>query len=156
MQSEPRGLLISPIKDGTVIDHIRAGAALTVLRMLNITGQTDEELSIATNVTSMTDGKEGKKDIVKVSNRELSKEEVDRIALISPHATINIIRDYIVVEKKGVETPKLLSGIVRCTNAGCITNANEPINSAFEVTEEGLHCLYCDTLITTDIESHII
>jgi len=156
MQNEPRGLLISPIKDGTVIDHIRAGAALTVLRMLGITGQTDEELSIATNVTSMTGGQEGKKDIVKVSNRELSKEEVDRIALVSPQATINIIRDYIVVEKKGVETPKLLSGIVKCTNAGCITNDNEPIKSAFEVTEEGLHCLYCDTVITTDIESHII
>ncbi|WFN35539.1 aspartate carbamoyltransferase regulatory subunit [Methanogenium sp. S4BF] len=156
MESGPRGLLISPIKDGTVIDHIRAGAALTVLRMLGITGQTDEELSIATNVTSMTGGQEGRKDIVKVSNRELSKEEVDRIALISPHATINIIRDYIVVEKKGVETPKLLYGIVRCTNAGCITNANEPIQSAFEVTEDGLHCLYCDTVITTDLENHII
>jgi aspartate carbamoyltransferase regulatory subunit len=148
--------MISPIKDGTVIDHIHAGAALTVLRMLGITGNTDEELSIATNVASMAGGQEGKKDIVKVSNRELSKEEVDRIALISPHATINIIRDYIVVEKKGVETPKLLYGIVRCTNAGCITNANEPIKSAFEVTEQGLHCLYCDTLITTDIENHII
>lgn len=156
MEDEPRGLLISPIKDGTVIDHIRAGAALTVLRMLGITGQTEEELSIATNVTSMTAGREGKKDIVKVSNRELSKEEVDRIALLSPEATINIIRDYIVVEKKGVETPKLLYGIVRCTNAGCISNANEPIKSAFEVTDAGLHCLYCDTVISTDIESHII
>ncbi|GAB7015654.1 aspartate carbamoyltransferase regulatory subunit [Methanogenium cariaci] len=156
MEDKPRGLLISPIKDGTVIDHIRAGAALTVLRVLGITGQTDEELSIATNVTSMTGGQEGRKDIVKVSNRELSKEEVDRIALISPHATINIIRDYIVVEKKGVEIPTHLSGIVRCTNAGCITNANEPIHSSFEVTEAGLHCLYCDTVITTDIESHII
>ncbi|MDE4907603.1 aspartate carbamoyltransferase regulatory subunit [Methanogenium marinum] len=156
MENEPRGLLISPIRDGTVIDHISAGAALTVLRMLDITGQTDEELSIATNVTSMTSGHEGKKDIVKVSNRELSKEEVDRIALISPHATINIIRDYIVVEKKGVEIPKFLSGIIRCTNAGCITNDNEPIKSAFEVTEEGLHCLYCDTVITTNPENHII
>lgn len=156
MKSKSKGLMISPIKDGTVIDHIHAGAALTVLRMLGITGNTDEELSIATNVASMAGGQEGKKDIVKVSNRELSKEEVDRIALISPHATINIIRDYIVVEKKGVETPKLLYGIVRCTNAGCITNANEPIKSAFEVTEQGLHCLYCDTLITTDIENHII
>ncbi len=57
MEDKPRGLLISPpIKDGTVIDHIRAGAALTVLRVLGITGQTDEELSIATNVTSMTGG----------------------------------------------------------------------------------------------------
>jgi aspartate carbamoyltransferase regulatory subunit len=155
MKSKAEGLMISPIKDGTVIDHIHPGAALIVLRMLGITGKTNQELSIATNVASMTNGQDGKKDIVKVSNRELSKEEVDRIALVSPHATINIIRDYIVVEKKGVESPKVLYGIVKCTNPGCITNANEPIRSAFEVTEEGLHCLYCDTLINTDLENHI-
>lgn len=147
------GLLISPIRNGTVIDHITAGEALNVLRILGITGSTRECLSIATNVESK---RLGKKDIVKIENRELRTEEVDRIALIAPHAKINIIRDLQVVEKKGVEIPRVLRGVVRCPNPGCITNTNEPVESTFEVLDKGLHCLYCDWLIKNDIANHII
>jgi len=146
-------LIVGRIREGTVIDHITAGEALNVLKILGITGTTDESLSIATNVSS---GKVGRKDIVKVEGRELRKEEVDRIALIAPRATINIIRDYEVVEKKGVEIPRSLVGVVRCPNPGCISNTSEPIESRFEVVERGLHCLYCDWLITKDIAGHII
>ena len=153
-QKDPsRGLLVSPIRNGTVIDHITAGEALNVLRILGITGSTRECLSIATNVGSK---RLGKKDIVKIERRELRTEEVDRIALIAPHAKINIIREYRVVEKKGVEIPKVLRGVVRCPNPGCITNTNEPVESTFEVLEKGLHCLYCDWLIKDDIANYII
>lgn len=147
------GLVISPIRNGTVIDHITAGEALNVLRILGITGSTPECLSIATNVGSK---RMGKKDIVKIENRELRTEEVDRIALLAPQAKINIIRDYKVVEKKGVEIPEVIRGVVRCPNPGCITNTNEPVASTFEVLEKGLHCLYCDWLIKDDIANHII
>lgn len=146
-------LIVGRISEGTVIDHITAGEALNVLKILGITGTTTECLSIATNVSS---GKVGKKDIVKVEGRELRKEEVDRIALIAPRATINIIRDYEVVEKKGVDIPRSLTGVVRCPNPGCISNTSEPIESRFEVVDRGLHCLYCDWLITRDIAGHII
>jgi aspartate carbamoyltransferase regulatory subunit len=146
-------LIVGRIREGTVIDHITAGEALNVLKILGITGTTTECLSIATNVSS---GKVGKKDIVKVEGRELRKEEVDRIALIAPRATINIIRDYDVVDKKGVEIPRSLTGVVRCPNPGCISNTSEPIESRFEVVERGLHCLYCDWLITKDIAGHIV
>ncbi|MFA5614980.1 MAG: aspartate carbamoyltransferase regulatory subunit [Methanoculleus sp.] len=148
-----RGLLVSPIRNGTVIDHITAGEALNVLKILGITGSTRECLSIATNVESK---RLGRKDIVKVENRELRKEEVGRIALIAPHAKINIIREYQVVEKKGVKIPKILKGVVRCPNPGCITNSSEPTESTFEVLEAGLRCFYCDWLIKNDIASHII
>ncbi|MCM2466173.1 aspartate carbamoyltransferase regulatory subunit [Methanoculleus oceani] len=148
-----RGLLVSPIRNGTVIDHITAGEALNVLRILGITGSTPECLSIATNVESK---RMGKKDIVKIENRELRTEEVDRIALLAPQAKINIIREYKVVEKKGVEIPEVLRGVVRCPNPGCITNTNEPVESTFEVLPKGLHCLYCDWLIKDDIANHII
>jgi len=147
------GLLVSPIRDGTVIDHITGGEALNVLRMIGITGYTSESLSIATNVKSP---KMATKDIVKIENRELRKEEVDRIALIAPQASINIIRNYQVFQKKGVETPAFLVGIVRCPNPGCISSTNEPIESRFEVLAKGLRCLYCDWLITEDITSHIV
>lgn len=149
----PRQLLVSPIKDGTVIDHITAGEALNVLKILGITGTTSERLSIATNVASRD---MRRKDIVKIENRELMTEEVDRIALIAPRATINIIRDYRVVEKKGVEIPSMLIGVVRCPNPGCISNTDEPIESRFEVLEKGLRCCYCDNLITREIARHII
>ena len=150
---ENRTLLVSQIKDGTVIDHITAGEALNVLTILGIAGTTTESLSIATNVASR---KEGKKDILKIERRELRKEEVDRIALIAPHATINIIRDYEVVEKKGVTIPRVIRAVVKCPNPGCISNSNEPIESSFEVLAKGLHCCYCDWMITKDIASHII
>jgi aspartate carbamoyltransferase regulatory subunit len=147
------GLLVRRIKNGTVIDHIDGGEALNVVKILGITGATQEALSIATNVQSRN---MGRKDIVKLTNRELSKEEVNRIALISPKATINIIRNFKVFEKKGVEIPTLIEGIVQCPNPGCISNTNEPIKSKFEVLPKGLHCLYCDWVITKDLTSHII
>jgi aspartate carbamoyltransferase regulatory subunit len=147
------GLLISPIHNGTVIDHITGGEALNVLKIIGITGATTESISVATNVKS---SKIGKKDIVKIENRELCKEEVDRIALIAPHATISIIRNFDVYEKKGVMIPDLLVGVVRCPNPGCISNTNEPVPSKFEVMQKGLHCLYCEWMITDDIASHIL
>jgi len=150
---ENEGLLVRRIRNGTVIDHIEAGEALNVVKILGITGSTQESLSIATNVPSRD---MGHKDIVKLGNRELSKEEVDRIALISPHATINIIRNFKVFEKKGVEIPGLIIGVVKCPNPGCISNTHEPIQSKFEVTKKGLHCIYCDWVITQDITGHII
>lgn len=153
--SQPQGkaLLISPIRNGTVIDHITAGEALNVLKILGITGSTIECLSIATNVAS---GRIGRKDIVKIENRELKREEVDRIALIAPRATINIIRNFEVCEKKGVKIPPVLKGVVRCPNPGCISNTKEPIQSTFEVTPKGLRCLYCDWVITRNIANYII
>ena len=148
----PQGLLINPIKNGTVIDHITSGEALNVLKIIGITGTTTESVSVATNVSS---GKIGKKDIVKIENRELRKEEMDRIALIAPRVSINIIRDFKVYAKGGVERPKFLLGVVSCPNPGCITNAHEPVSSRFEVLPNGLHCMYCDWLITNDITGHM-
>ncbi len=147
------GLLINAIQNGTVIDHITGGEALIVLRILGITGSTDECVSVATNVVSSA---LGRKDVVKIENRELKDEEVDRIALIAPKATINIIRERRVVEKKGVDIPDTLIGVLKCPNPCCITNTNEPVNSRFSVQGRRLICTYCDTVIGSDIPSHII
>ena len=152
-KQENESLTVRRIRNGTVIDHIAAGEAINVVKILGITGTTTEALSIATNVPSK---QMEKKDIVKLNDRELSKEEVDRIALISPHATINIIRNFKVCEKKGVEIPDFVEGLVRCPNPGCITNTNEPIKSRFSVMEKGLKCAYCDWIIGHDITSFII
>jgi aspartate carbamoyltransferase regulatory subunit len=136
-------LKITPIKDGTVIDHITPGRALKVLRVLNLPESTSSVVSILMNVM----GKKGKKDIVKVENRELDPKELDKIALIAPRATINIIRDYEVVKKHTVEIPDEVVGITRCSNPTCISNAREPVESRFHVISKDpprIRCYYCE------------
>lgn len=152
-QEPKRTLVISTIQNGTVIDHINAGEALIVLRILGITGSTEECVSVATNVISKV---RTKKDVVKIENRELKAKEVDRIALVAPDATINIIRNYRVIEKKGVIIPSVLTGVLKCPNPCCITNTNEPVMSRFEMQGKKAVCSYCDAVISSDISAHII
>ena len=142
-----RTLLIRKIENGTVIDHITAGYALDVLRILGIRGREGNVISIAMNVPSR---KLGRKDIVKIEDRELRPEEVDRIALIAPQATINIIRDFAVAEKKRVTLPEVIVGIVKCANPTCISNSNEPVTPQLNVVQRSpllLRCHYCGTLM---------
>ncbi|RLF29638.1 MAG: aspartate carbamoyltransferase regulatory subunit [Thermoplasmata archaeon] len=138
-------LKIQPIRNGTVIDHITAGQAVKVLHILGIPGSTSSSIvSVAMNVRSRI----GRKDIVKVENRELDRHEVDKIALIAPKATINIIRNYEVVEKHRVELPDEIVGIVRCSNPTCISNSpQEPVKSKFLVISKDpprIKCYYCE------------
>ncbi len=142
-----RTLLIRKIENGTVIDHITAGYALDVLRILGIRGREGNVISIAMNVPSR---KLGRKDIVKIEDRELRPEEVDRIALIAPQATINIIRDFAVAEKKRVTLPEVIVGIVKCANPTCISNSNEPVTPQLNVVQRSpllLRCHYCGTIM---------
>ncbi len=148
-------LKIPRIKDGTVIDHITAGNAVKVLRILGIPEGSSSVVSVAMNVKSRL----GKKDIVKVENRELDPYEVDKIALVAPKATINIIRDYEVAEKHRVELPDELIGIARCSNPTCVSNAKgEPVKSRFKVISRDplrIKCYYCEREIE-DISERII
>ena len=140
-------LRVEKISEGTVIDHISAGYSLTVFRMLGLSGKEDNVVSILMNVPSK---KLGVKDVLKIENRELNPSEVDKIALIAPHATINIIRDYSVAKKKSVRLPKVIRGPIRCPNPTCISNANEPVISTFMVVREDplcLRCHYCNRLL---------
>jgi aspartate carbamoyltransferase regulatory subunit len=136
-------LRVSKIKSGTVIDHITSGHALDVIKILGITGRTGGVVTVAMNIPSQ---KLGGKDMVKVEGRELKSEEVDKIALLAPHATINIVRDYKAVEKQRVKLPSVIRGIVNCANPACVSNSDEPIQSTFYVEREEplrLKCHYC-------------
>ncbi len=153
---EPRELRVKPIRNGTVIDHIAGGQALNVLKILGISGTTDATVSVVMNVES---GKLGRKDIVKVEDRELLEEELNRIALIAPAATINIIRDYEVVEKRLVDLPDEIVGVVRCQNPSCISNTSEPIKSRMLVKARNpvlLRCIYCEQPLTDKIADYLI
>jgi len=147
-----RQLRVSKIENGTVVDHITGGQALNVLALLGIDGSTGEAVSVAMNVPS---DRLGRKDVVKVENRELSDAELDVLSLIAPEATINIIRSYDVVEKKRVERPERVVGVLACRNRECITNTNEPVDAKFEVLPDGVRCEYCGAIIREDLADHL-
>ncbi|HLM90811.1 MAG TPA: aspartate carbamoyltransferase regulatory subunit [Thermoplasmata archaeon] len=140
-----RELRIAAIKNGTVIDHIGNGLAIDVLRIINARGlDRDSTVSVGIHVRS---GKLGWKDIVKVENMELSARKVNAIALIAPTATISIIRDFKVQEKRPVDLPDTIVGVVTCPNPSCISNQGEPIESEFRVTRRRpvvLTCVFCE------------
>jgi aspartate carbamoyltransferase regulatory subunit len=151
MSDNDRELRVSKIKNGTVIDHVPGGQALKVLAILAIDAG-GETVSVGMNVPSE---KLGRKDIVKVEGHELSQNEVDVISLIAPEASINIIRDFDVVEKSRVVRPDHVTDVLACPNRNCITTRDEPIDSEFDVLDDGVRCVYCDTIIREELTDHI-
>ncbi|MEM0016191.1 MAG: aspartate carbamoyltransferase regulatory subunit [Saccharolobus sp.] len=148
--SKQEELIVSKIKDGTVIDHIPAGRALSVLKILGIKGDEGYRIALVMNVESK---KIGKKDIVKIEGREIDDKEAELISLIAPSATINIIRDYVVVEKKHIVIPKRIKGLIKCPNPQCITNNDVEAESVFVTISTKplkLKCVYCEVYITED------
>ena len=146
-------LKVKSIRNGTVIDHITANRALNVLSILNLPdGETPIMLGINVESPDM-----GRKDIVKIEDRELSQDEVDKLVLIAPQATVNIIRDYEIVSKSQLKLMDEISGVIDCSNPNCISNSNEPIESRFYVVNKKpviLRCHYCErSMDYDDIES---
>lgn len=147
-------LTISKIKEGTVIDHINAGKALLVLKILGICPNSMETVSMAMNVPSK---KMGKKDIVKVEGKFINEEQLNKIALIAPNATINLIKDYEIQKKFKVVLPEFIEGIIKCPNRNCISNSDEPIIPKFHVwfdREVVAKCHYCNKKVK-DISEYI-
>lgn len=151
-QRHEHELRVTKIRDGTVIDHVSGGLALTVLGVLGIDGSEGEVVSVGMNVPS---DRLGRKDVVKIENRELSQDEVDVLSLIAPAATINIVREFEVREKHRVDRPEEVTGVLSCPNPDCITAGREPVTSRFDVLEDGVRCVYCETILDTDLTDHV-
>lgn len=134
--------LVAAIENGTVIDHIPADRTYQVVSVLGL----DKLTTPVTIGNYFTSKKIGKKGIIKVSDKFFSDSEISQLSVVAPNAVLNIIRDYEVVEKKTVETPDELRGIVKCNNPVCITN-NEPMTTVFNVVDKArgiIKCRYCD------------
>ena len=144
---EQSELMVRRIKEGTVIDHIDEGKGLQVLDALRINGQDGSLITLAMNVPI---GKSKKKDIIKVENKFLKDDDTNKIAIIASKATINIIKNYKLIEKRRVALPNEIDKIFRCTNPDCITNSTEHIESIMDVIDkEGmvLKCRYCARIL---------
>ncbi len=143
-QSDP---MVRRIKEGTVIDHIDEGKGLQVLNALRIDGRDGSLITIALNVPS---GKFKKKDIIKVENKFLKDDDTNKLAVIAPKATINMIKEYKLVEKRRVSLPNEIDRIFRCSNPDCITNSSEYIESVMDVIDKDgrvLKCRYCSRVL---------
>lgn len=135
-------LKISAIDEGTVIDHIPTDATFKVVEILDLENHKGI-VSIATNLQSKRIGKKG---IVKVGGKSLTQEEVNKIAIVAPDATVNIIKNYDVKEKIKVKTPDVIDNVVKCSNPVCITN-NEQVATKFYVVKKDplkIKCHYCE------------
>ena len=135
-------LQVAAIENGTVIDHIPAERTYQVARLLEL-----EELGLPVTIGfNLPSRKLERKGIIKITDKFFSDEEISRLSVIAPKVVLNIIKDYEVVEKKTVETPDELHGIIKCNNPKCITN-NEPMHTYFTVVDtlRGIvKCHYCD------------
>lgn len=145
MDKETRELKVTAIENGTVIDHIPANNVFKVIRILNLEN-INHQVLFGDNLDSL---KYGKKGIIKVSNTFFAPDEINKIALVAPTATLIVIRNFKVVEKKHVEVPDEIVKIVKCFNPGCITN-HENITTRFRVIDKAemkLKCHYCEKSI---------
>lgn len=142
-------LEVSAIKDGTVIDHIPAEKLFKVVNILNLK-DIEGTITFGTNFKS---DRLGKKAIIKLSDVFFKDRDINRIALVAPQAKLNIIKDYKVVEKKIVEVPDEMEGIVKCVNPKCITN-HETVLTKFSVVDKKkiqLRCNYCEKITDPEL-----
>lgn len=132
---------IGSIQNGMVIDHITAGRSLKLYDLLGLENA-DCSVALIKNVDSR---KMGRKDIIKIAAD--IPVDLDVIAYVDPKATINIIKDGVLVEKKALQTPQKLVNVVKCTNPRCITTTEQELDHVFVLTEpeNGVYrCIYCE------------
>ena len=131
-------LKVNRIEQGTVIDHLPAGSVLNIIGMLNL--GCSEQTIIAMNVSSSN---HRRKDMVKFENKFLSKDETDKISLVAPKATINIIKNGRVTDKRKTKAPDKLVGLLVCPNKNCITNF-EICDTKFIRDDRKYRCYFCE------------
>jgi len=139
---------VTKLQSGTVIDHIAPGRALEVVRHLAVDPR--QTAAIGMNFPS---GKHSSKDIIKFENRDLTQDEISMISLVAPQATISVIRDFKVVDKRKSEVAREVLGILTCPSSSCISNHEQGVTTRFVVMRPEpllLHCHYCERTFGRD------
>ena len=150
ISSDSKRLYVEKIKKGTVIDHIKEGFAISVLKILGLEGRNGTLITLGINVKSNVSSS-GHKDILKVENIYLDEKQIHQIALISPGSKVSFIEDFKIKEKFVVKIPSSINGIIDCPNEKCITNVErEPVLTEFKVLSEKplkIACNYCERIL---------
>jgi len=144
---KPVKMQVSALRSGTVIDHLGPRTAFKALRILGL-GE-DATVLVGVNLDS---AKLKKKDLIKIEGRELTPEEINKIALLSPQATFSIIRNFEVVKKFRPELPEVVEGMIRCVNPACITQDPRVKGRFLTVRKEPLklRCYFCERSLRED------
>ena len=141
-------LVVSALENGTVLDHIPAENVYKALDILDLKG-IENQITIGINLNSKVYGRKG---IIKIADKFFEDAELNKLALIAPNATVNVIRDFKVVEKKKVEMPEEVIGIATFRNPKCVTN-HQPIKTRFKTIADGneisLLCHFCEKITKT-------
>lgn len=137
---------VDTIEMGTVVDHIKAGKGGKVLEVLGIGEDYPHRVALMLHFPSK---KSDTKDIVKIEGKIVDEDAANIIALISPGATINIIKNEKVDKKFVVELPELLEGMGKCPNPNCITNSEDTVNK-FKLEDSHYRCQYCERVFRTE------
>ncbi len=135
-------MLVNPIKDGIVLDHITAGKGMELYKILRLK-DLDCTVAIITNATSV---KMGRKDIIKIDGEVVL--DLDIIGYVDPGVTVNIIRDSEVVERRHLKLPELISGVKHCKNPRCITSVEQELPHTFKLVDSEnkiYRCIYCES-----------
>jgi aspartate carbamoyltransferase, regulatory subunit len=142
-------LKVKAIENGTAIDHIPSESLFKIINILNL----DKVTAPITFGTNLESKRMGSKAIIKIDNHYLADEEINKISFVAPMARVNTIRNFEVVEKRNVEVPDRIDGIVKCGNPACITN-HERIRTKFDVLKKSqrisLRCCYCEKVTTQE------
>lgn len=143
-------LKVSALENGTVIDHIPSNKLFTALRILKLEESTNP-VYFGTNMSSQ---KYGSKGIIKIRDRYFDRQEINKIALVAPTATLIEIENFKVVNKYKVETPSEVQSFVKCFNPKCITN-HQAVPTKFKVFSDDkgvlkLRCHYCEKTTTQE------
>ncbi|MBQ4561257.1 MAG: aspartate carbamoyltransferase regulatory subunit [Clostridia bacterium] len=133
---------IDSIKNGYVIDHIKAGMAMEIYRVLKL-GKLDCPVAIIKNAAS---DKMGKKDIIKID--AIIDLDLKALGYIDPDITVNYIKDGALVEKKHLELPERITNVIKCKNPRCITSCEQELDHVFKLTDREnrvYRCIYCES-----------
>ncbi len=133
---------IDAIRNGLVIDHITAGKGMTLYDLLGL-ADVDCPVAIIRNVGSR---KMGRKDIIKID--AAIAVDLDVIGYVDPGATVNVIRDGELVEKKAIDMPLTLTNVIKCKNPRCITSCEQELDHVVRLTDRDkqvYRCIYCET-----------
>ena len=140
-----RELKVNAIENGSVIDHVDSNVVFKILDILNFK-ESSEEILIGTNLPTKKGNSKG---VLKISNTFFTPNQISKIAILSPDATLNIIKNFEVSEKFKVKIPEKICNIIKCHNPNCITNC-EKIATKFEVLDKvvlKLKCNYCEKIV---------
>lgn len=135
-------MVINPIKDGIVLDHIKAGNAMILYNILNL-GELECSVAIIKNANSV---KMGKKDVLKID--KVLDINLNVLAVIDPGITVNIIKDGKLYKRTRLELPETVNDVFICKNPRCITSTEQELHHIFKLTDGEnriYRCIYCET-----------